>query len=226
MSTATRRRPAADAVQAASRHRDDANMLIAAVHRSPRSCRSSSSPAGADEQRGARRWPTSSWRSGLNIIVGFAGLLDLGYVAFFAIGAYMVGYFGSGFWDNAGGGEGIHVLVTEPASNLPGIHFNFLLILVLAVIATTIAGMLIGLPTLRLRGDYIAIVTLAFGEIIGRIAINGDEINDLRRHAHRRPPGHHAGRQDRPAVRRALQRAEPADPGTGSRSCSCCSCCS
>jgi branched-chain amino acid transport system permease protein len=116
---------------------------------------------------------------GLNIIVGFAGLLDLGYVAFFAIGAYTMGYFGSGFWANAGGGEGIHVLVTEPASNLPGIHFNILIILVLATIATTIAGMIIGLPTLRLRGDYIAIVTLAFGEIIGRIALNGDEITLL-----------------------------------------------
>jgi branched-chain amino acid transport system permease protein len=114
---------------------------------------------------------------GLNIIVGFAGLLDLGYVAFFAIGAYTVGYFGSGFWSNAGGGEGVHVLVGEPASNLPGIHFNFLLIVLLAIIAVAVAGVLIGLPTLRLRGDYIAIVTLAFGEIIGRIAINGDEIN-------------------------------------------------
>jgi branched-chain amino acid transport system permease protein len=114
---------------------------------------------------------------GLNIIVGFAGLLDLGYVAFFAIGAYVMGYFGSGFWQDAGpGGNGIHFLVGEPASNLPGIHFNFILILILAVVATTIAGMLIGLPTLRLRGDYIAIVTLAFGEIIGRIAINGDDI--------------------------------------------------
>ena len=113
---------------------------------------------------------------GLNIIVGYAGLLDLGYVAFFAIGAYTVGYFGSGFWNNAGGGEGVHFLVGEPAVNLAGIHVNFFLILILAIIATTIAGMLIGLPTLRLRGDYIAIVTLAFGEIIGRIAINGDDI--------------------------------------------------
>jgi branched-chain amino acid transport system permease protein len=113
---------------------------------------------------------------GLNIIVGFAGLLDLGYVAFFAIGAYVMGYFGSGFWGNAGGGDGFHLLVGEPASNLPGIHFNFLIVLVLAVVATTIAGIIIGLPTLRLRGDYIAIVTLAFGEIIGRIAINGDDI--------------------------------------------------
>ena len=113
---------------------------------------------------------------GLNIVVGFAGLLDLGYVAFFAIGAYTAGYFGSGFFSKVGGGEGWHFLVSGAAAKLPGIHVNFLLILVLAVIATAIAGVIIGLPTLRLRGDYIAIVTLAFGEIIGRIAINGDEI--------------------------------------------------
>jgi branched-chain amino acid transport system permease protein len=113
---------------------------------------------------------------GLNIVVGFAGLLDLGYVAFFAIGAYTAGYFGSGFFSRVGGSEGWHFLVGEPASNLPGIHINFLLILVVAVIFTATAGVIIGLPTLRLRGDYIAIVTLAFGEIIGRIAINGDSI--------------------------------------------------
>ena len=113
---------------------------------------------------------------GLNIIVGFAGLLDLGYVAFFAIGAYTMGYFGSLFHITANNGEGVHLLVSGPAANLPGIHLNFLLIIVLAIVATTAAGMVIGLPTLRLRGDYIAIVTLAFGEIVGRIAINGDEI--------------------------------------------------
>ncbi|MDP1846615.1 MAG: hypothetical protein Q8K79_02395 [Solirubrobacteraceae bacterium] len=113
---------------------------------------------------------------GLNIIVGFAGLLDLGYVAFFAIGAYTMGYFGSLFHIEANGGEGFHLLVTGAAAELPGIHLNFLIIVVLAIVATTIAGMVIGLPTLRLRGDYIAIVTLAFGEIVGRIAINGDEI--------------------------------------------------
>jgi branched-chain amino acid transport system permease protein len=113
---------------------------------------------------------------GLNIVVGFAGLLDLGYVAFFAIGAYTAGYFGSGFFSNVNDQKGIHFLVGGLASKLPGIHFNFLLILVLAVIATAVAGVLIGLPTLRLRGDYIAIVTLAFGEIIGRIAVNGDDI--------------------------------------------------
>src|SRR6476659_5991632 len=70
---------------------------------------------------------------GLNIVVGFAGLLDLGYVAFVAIGAYTAAYFASGF---------------------RGIHVDLLLVLVLAVAATTVAGVLIGLPTLRLRGDY------------------------------------------------------------------------
>jgi branched-chain amino acid transport system permease protein len=113
---------------------------------------------------------------GLNIIVGFAGLLDLGYVAFYALGALTAGWFMSGFFVNASGGEGFSLLVGEPASTLPGVHFNFLLVLIIAVGVTTIAGMLIGLPTLRLRGDYIAIVTLAFGEIVGRIVINGDQI--------------------------------------------------
>jgi branched-chain amino acid transport system permease protein len=113
---------------------------------------------------------------GLNIVVGFAGLLDLGYVAFFAIGAYTIGWFGSGFFGEVNGGEGLHIAVAGAVTNLPGIHMNFLLILVVAVIFTAVAGALIGLPTLRLRGDYIAIVTLAFGEIIGRVAINGDEV--------------------------------------------------
>jgi branched-chain amino acid transport system permease protein len=113
---------------------------------------------------------------GLNIIVGFAGLLDLGYVAFFALGALTAGWFMSGFVSSAGGGEGWSFLVGEPASNLPGIHMNFLLVIIIAVIVTTIAGVLIGLPTLRLRGDYIAIVTLAFGEIIFRVVLNGDEL--------------------------------------------------
>src|SRR5215213_10497048 len=114
---------------------------------------------------------------GLNIIVGYAGLLDLGYVAFFALGALTAGWFMSGFYSEAGeGGNGIHFLVSSPAADLPGIHLNFILVAILAIIICAIAGMLIGLPTLRLRGDYIAIVTLAFGEIIGRIVINGDEL--------------------------------------------------
>jgi branched-chain amino acid transport system permease protein len=113
---------------------------------------------------------------GLNIVVGFAGLLDLGYVAFYALGAFTIGWFGSGFYAQVNHQKGIHVGVTGVVSTLPGIHLNFLLVLVAAVIVCAIFGVLIGLPTLRLRGDYIAIVTLAFGEIIGRVAVNGDSL--------------------------------------------------
>ena len=109
---------------------------------------------------------------GLNVVVGFAGLLDLGYVAFFALGAFTFGWFGSDFFFKAD----VHVGVNHIASTIPGIHLNFLLILVLAALITSVAGTLIGLPTLRLRGDYIAIVTLAFGEIIRVFAQNGDSI--------------------------------------------------
>jgi branched-chain amino acid transport system permease protein len=98
-------------------------------------------------------------------VVGFAGLLDLGYVAFFAIGAHVMAHLGSGFWADAGGGTGIHL--------------NFLIIVVVAIVVTMLAGMAIGVPTLRLRGDYIAIVTLAFGEIIGQVVANGREIEFL-----------------------------------------------
>ena len=110
---------------------------------------------------------------GLNVVVGFAGLLDLGYVAFYAFGAYCVGWFGSGFFFKAH----IHILTDPVLKGLPGIHFNFLLILVCAVLMTALAGIIIGLPTLRLRSDYIAIVTLAFGEIIGVVAVNGQSIH-------------------------------------------------
>jgi len=109
---------------------------------------------------------------GLNVVVGMAGLLDLGYVAFYAFGAYCVGWFGSGFFF----GLRIHVGVSPTTSALAGIHLNFLLILLAAVVVCALAGMIIGLPTLRLRGDYIAIVTLAFGEIIGVLAVNGQSI--------------------------------------------------
>jgi branched-chain amino acid transport system permease protein len=113
---------------------------------------------------------------GLNIVVGFAGLLDLGYVAFYALGALTIGWLASGFVDQIHGGKGIHIGVSEFLANQPGIHLNFLLVLLGAVIVAAIAGILIGLPTLRLRGDYIAIVTLAFGEIIRVVALNGDDI--------------------------------------------------
>jgi branched-chain amino acid transport system permease protein len=108
---------------------------------------------------------------GLNIVVGFAGLLDLGYVAFFAIGAYTMGWFGSSFFSTAD----IHIGVAEQLQTQPGIHLNWLIVVVIAAIFSAFMGALLGFPTLRLRGDYIAIVTLAFGEIIGRIAVNSDE---------------------------------------------------
>jgi branched-chain amino acid transport system permease protein len=109
---------------------------------------------------------------GLNIVVGFAGLLDLGYVAFYAIGSYCVGWFMSGFYSNAN----IHVLTSKFAGTLPGIHIFWIFTVIIAMILCAIAGIIIGLPTLRLRGDYIAIVTLAFGEIVRVFALNGDSI--------------------------------------------------
>jgi branched-chain amino acid transport system permease protein len=113
---------------------------------------------------------------GLNVVVGFAGLLDLGYVAFFAIAAHVTAYLGSAYWANAAGGAGIRVLAGEPAAGRPGIHVNFLIVLALAIVATTTAGLLIGVPTLRLRGTYVGMVTLAFGETIGQVASNGQDI--------------------------------------------------
>jgi branched-chain amino acid transport system permease protein len=109
---------------------------------------------------------------GLNIVVGFAGLLDLGYVAFYAIGAFVMGWLGSAHFADVNGGEGIHVLAGRFANNLPGIHFHFVLILICAAAFTAVWGAILGAPTLRLRGDYLAIVTLAFGEIVPRVFEN------------------------------------------------------
>jgi branched-chain amino acid transport system permease protein len=114
---------------------------------------------------------------GLNVVVGFAGLLDLGYVAFFAIGAYTIGWLGSGFFAYINHSKGIHILVSGYAATLPGIHINFILVAIAALGFAALAGAIIGLPTLRLRGDYIAIVTLAFGEIIHDVAVNGANIH-------------------------------------------------
>ena len=102
---------------------------------------------------------------GLNIVVGFAGLLDLGYVAFFAIGAFVSGWFMSGFYSDSN----IHLLVSDQTKQLPGIHLNFFLVLCIAAAFTALWGAILGAPTLRLRGDYLAIVTLAFGEIVPRV---------------------------------------------------------
>ncbi|HVB51510.1 MAG TPA: branched-chain amino acid ABC transporter permease [Acidimicrobiales bacterium] len=85
---------------------------------------------------------------GLNIVVGFAGLLDLGYVAFYCLGAYVTAYF-------------CGALPLQPP-----FHLNPFLIIPFAIIIAMLSGVLLGLPTLRLRGDYLAIVTLGFGEIV------------------------------------------------------------
>ena len=112
---------------------------------------------------------------GLNLVVGFAGLLDLGFVAFYAFGLLVTGWWASDHFSSAN----IHISVSKFTNTLPGIHLNFLLLLIGAILICAIAGAIIGLPTLRLRGDYIAIVTLAFGEIIGRVAQNGDELTPI-----------------------------------------------
>ena len=104
---------------------------------------------------------SGSWPSALNIVVGFAGLLDLGYVAFYAIGAYTAAFLASPHF----GSVGITLLrVRRPG--FPGIHLPFWLIVPLAVVVAATFGALLGAPTLRLRGDYLAIVTLGFGEIV------------------------------------------------------------
>lgn len=105
---------------------------------------------------------------GLNIVVGFAGLLDLGYVAFFAIGAYAWGIFGStqlGFISP----------IQIPSNILSGLFWPMLL--VTALIAAGF-GVLLGAPTLRLRGDYLAIVTLGFGEIVPVVFLNLDNLTN------------------------------------------------
>src|SRR5437764_1141879 len=95
---------------------------------------------------------------GLNVVVGFAGLLDLGYAAFFAIGAYTYALMASG------------ALFHTPLHH--AIHIPFWLLLIVGVMIAATAGALLGAPTLRLRGDYLAIVTLGFGEIVPRVFRN------------------------------------------------------
>jgi branched-chain amino acid transport system permease protein len=108
---------------------------------------------------------------GLNIVVGYAGLLDLGYVAFYALGAYALAWFASDLFSNVNFHFG-----SVAAAGLPGIHLSFWLVLVLGGVVTAIAGVIIGWPTLRLRGDYLAIVTLGFGEIIPDVFRNADSM--------------------------------------------------
>jgi len=91
---------------------------------------------------------------GLNVVVGLAGLLDLGYAAFFAIGAYTYAY---------------------GASSFTGLHVPFWIMLGVGAGVAAVFGLLLGAPTLRLRGDYLAIVTLGFGEIVPVVILNSDK---------------------------------------------------
>ena len=97
---------------------------------------------------------------GLNVVVGLAGLLDLGYIAFFAIGAYTTAYLTD------------KLPVSPPFTLTPFLVFPF------AVLAALLAGIILGGPTLRLRGDYLAIVTLGFGEIVRITAVNSDAVTN------------------------------------------------
>jgi branched-chain amino acid transport system permease protein len=110
---------------------------------------------------------------GLNVVVGYAGLLDLGYVAFYAIGAYTAGWLASGQFQQVN----FHFGAVGVGSSEAGIHISIWLVLLIAGIVTAIGGILIGLPTLRLRGDYLAIVTLGFGEIIPQFVRNADNLH-------------------------------------------------
>lgn len=108
---------------------------------------------------------------GLNIVVGFAGLLDLGYVAFYAVGAYLWAFFGS---------QQFYVLHFAPGTQPSGLPFllpgdAFYLFLLVGVVIAGLTGILLGLPVLRLKGDYLAIVTLGFGEVIRVLANNLDK---------------------------------------------------
>jgi len=107
---------------------------------------------------------------GLNIVVGYAGLLDLGYVAFWAIGGYCAGWFMSEFFFFLN----VHFLGSVTADR-PGIHINFWLVLLIGGFICALFGILIGAPTLRLKSDYLALVTLGFGEIIPQIFFNGED---------------------------------------------------
>lgn len=113
---------------------------------------------------------------GLNIVVGFAGLLDLGFVAFYALGAYVVGWFASTHFNQVSFSFLSALPPSTSGRELPGIHVSFWILLILAGAFAALWGVIIGAPTLRLRGDYLAIVTLGFGEIIPRFFVNGNDI--------------------------------------------------
>ncbi len=117
---------------------------------------------------------------GLNIVVGFAGLLDLGFVAFFLFGAYVGAWLMSDFAINVTGRGGawetlsIHFFSTAKAGTL-GIHLSFWLVIIVAAVVAAVAGVIIGWPTLKLKSDYLALVTLGFGEILPELFRNSEK---------------------------------------------------
>src|SRR5499427_4218900 len=122
---------------------------------------------------------------GLNIVVGFAGLLDLGYAAFFAIGAYTYGAFASwqlqpawsGFWEPF---QWLDLVARVHQAGGDTVHFqvSFWLMIPVAAAIAAFFGVLFGAPTLRLKGDYVAIVTLGFGEIVPIVARNTPSVTN------------------------------------------------
>jgi branched-chain amino acid transport system permease protein len=117
---------------------------------------------------------------GLNVVVGFAGLLDLGYAAFFAIGAYAYGVVASfqlkptwsDLWTPLLWLGQVSRVQVEGQPDVVQLHFSFWLMLLVGAAICAVFGALFGAPTLRLRGDYLAIVTLGFGEIVPVVALN------------------------------------------------------
>lgn len=112
---------------------------------------------------------------GLNVVVGYAGLLDLGYGAFFAIGAYALALLASSHF--AVNGHSVSNPFVTFGPN--GIHIAFLLMIPIAAVIAALFGVMFGAPTLRLRGDYLAIVTLGFGEIVPKAIANLGPNNSL-----------------------------------------------
>jgi branched-chain amino acid transport system permease protein len=133
----------------------------------------------ADIDSAANALAFASLALGLNIVVGFAGLLDLGYAAFFAIGAYTYGVASSwqlqpvwsGFWEPF---QWLDLVARFHTAGGDVVHFqvSFWLMLPIAAAVAAFFGVLFGAPTLRLKGDYLAIVTLGFGEIVPIVARN------------------------------------------------------
>lgn len=117
---------------------------------------------------------------GLNIVVGFAGLLDLGFVAFFLFGAYVSAWLMSDFAIQVTGRGGawedlsVHLFSTAKPEAL-GIHISFWLVIIVAAVVAAIAGVIIGWPTLKLKSDYLALVTLGFGEILPELFRNSEK---------------------------------------------------